>query len=111
MFSTNRFVCNKADMKRDAQFLAGLYATLSARKRPEDVAQMVLELLGSRLSGDEQAVLNRAAQSSLKQSAWSYSSMMQEFLRPAPMVRQVKKAGELFDAAPVLSPDDCANPT
>ncbi|MEO0042813.1 MAG: hypothetical protein RL329_2261 [Bacteroidota bacterium] len=76
--------------------LAALHQTLSERKRPEDVAEMVLEILGSALSAGEQAILEKAAQHALKRTIAQYSSMAQTFAKPIGLEHQVKKAMEVF---------------
>ncbi|MFK7972925.1 MAG: hypothetical protein AB8F95_21325 [Bacteroidia bacterium] len=73
-----------------------LFETLNQRKRPEDVAQMVLELLGNDLNSKERKLLDKAAKGSLKRSFWGYSSMLEEFARAVGAETQVKKAIELF---------------
>jgi hypothetical protein len=76
--------------------LAALHKTLSERIRPEDVAEMILELLNSDLSDAERAILDNAAQHSLKRAVWQYSSMAQTFARPVGLEYQIKKTIESF---------------
>lgn len=77
-----------------------LYQSLSQRKRPEDVAELILTLLGEKLSSGERKLLNKAAKSSLKRSLWGYTSMLQTFARPVGAEKQIKKTVELFKLAP-----------
>jgi hypothetical protein len=59
-----------------------LFDTLKQRKRPEDVAQMILECLAGQLNPDEEHLLQRAARFSLKQSVYDYTSMLEDFSNP-----------------------------
>lgn len=79
--------------------LQALYNTLRERKRPEDVAGMILEILGNHLSADERSILDRAAQGSLRKAFLGYTSMLQTFAAPVGAARQINKAGELFNVA------------
>jgi len=56
-----------------------LYQTLSERKRPEDVAQMVIELTADSLTTEERLLLEKAAKGSLARNVFGYTSMLQEF--------------------------------
>ncbi len=87
-----------------------LYATLKQRRRPEDVAQMILETVGERLTAAERTTLERAARGSLLRSLHAYTSMAQEFARPVGAARQVGKAQELFAGAYPLAPEQCDDP-
>lgn len=90
--------------------LRELYASLSARRRPEDVAETIRELLGDGLTAEEAAVLEVAASGSLKRRLFGYTSMAQAFARPVGAARQVARACELFAAAYPMNHDLCANP-
>jgi hypothetical protein len=87
-----------------------LFTTLNQRKRPEDVAQMVLEQLRDNLLPWQERLLDRAAHGSLKRQFWGYTSMLQEFACPVGLRRQVAKANELFATAYPLSPEQCDDP-
>ncbi len=76
--------------------LEQLYKTLKQRKRPEDVAEMILHILGNNLSFFERRKLEKAAKSSLKNVVLGYTSMLQEFAKPIGAEKQIKKAVELF---------------
>ncbi|GJG85931.1 hypothetical protein tb265_11120 [Gemmatimonadetes bacterium T265] len=91
--------------------LASLYASLDARRRPEDVAATISELLGPALAPGQARVLDRAARGSLARTVWGYTSMLQDFARPVGCARQVAKAVELFASAHPLSDDLCRAPT
>jgi len=56
-----------------------LYNTLKERKRPEDVAEMIVELLKDSLSVNERAILEKAAKGSLARNVYNYTSMLQMF--------------------------------
>ncbi|WP_420127712.1 hypothetical protein [Longimicrobium sp.] len=87
-----------------------LYASLSARRRPEDVAETIRELLGDSLTRQEAHVLETAARGSLARRIFGYTSMAQEFARPVGADRQVARASELFRSAYPLNGDLCSNP-
>ncbi|EDP97757.1 hypothetical protein KAOT1_21382 [Kordia algicida OT-1] len=85
--------------------LKELHRTLQQRKRPEDVAEMILELLGERLSFEEKRILEKAAKGSLKNTFLGYTSMMQEFATAVGAEKQVKKTIEIFKLTPNESID------
>lgn len=76
-----------------------MYRSLDRRYRPEDVAQLVLDAIGNRLSAAETRIVGRAARGALRHGH-GYSSMSQDFARPVGMSRQIATAAELFDARP-----------
>ena len=80
-----------------------LFDTFKQRKRPEDVAQMILEYLSVQLSHDEERLLQRAARFSLKQSMYGYTSMLEDFSNPVGAQRQVASAKVLFTEVPHIS--------
>ncbi|NNC28840.1 hypothetical protein HKM21_06135 [Longimicrobium terrae] len=90
--------------------MRALYESLSARRRPEDVAETIREVLGDRLSPAEAATLETAARGSLKRVVFGYTSMLEEFARPVGLNRQIARARALFDVAHPLSDDLCAEP-
>jgi hypothetical protein len=90
--------------------LQELYATLDARKRPEDVAQLIVELLGDELSRRERRLLDKAARRSVKRSLLGATSMFEDFARPVGLERQVRTAEALFVKASGLSASACARP-
>lgn len=77
--------------------LKELHKTLNQRKRPEDVAQLVLEQLVGDLNTEEKRILNKAAKGSLKNTFWRYTSMLQEFATAVGAEKQIKKAIEIFE--------------
>ena len=88
-----------------------LFQSIYQRRRPEDVAQLILELLDRQLSGKQAIVLQNAAQGSLKQRFLAYTSMLEDFARPVGLARQVAVAGHLFAYPPPLAADQCDDPT
>ena len=76
--------------------LEQLHKTLKQRKRPEDVAEMILPVLGNNLSFFERRKLEKAAKGSLKNLVLGYTSMLQEFAKPIGAEKQIKKAIEIF---------------
>lgn len=87
-----------------------LYLSLNQRRRPEDVADTILELLKNDLNRTEKTCLYQAAKGSLKQSFLSYTSMLQNFAVPIGLQRQVSKAMELFETAYPLDAQACDHP-
>lgn len=78
------------------ELIKKLHKTLSQRKRPEDVAQIVFEILEDKLSSKEKGILKRAANGSLKKTFFGYTSMMQEFATAIGAEKQIKKTIEIF---------------
>jgi hypothetical protein len=73
-----------------------LFATLHARKRPEDVAEIILETLGPCLDRSRRDALSTAARHSLRRSLYNWTSMAEKFHAAVPPARQVAKTLELF---------------
>jgi hypothetical protein len=83
-----------------------LYASLNSRRRPEDIAQLILDELGNSLTTSERKTLEKAAQGSLKNKIFGYTSMLESFQEPFGMAKQLSKASELFkDVPPIISRD------
>lgn len=89
--------------------MKSLFQTLNQRRRPEDVAQMILETLGDSLPQEERHILERAAAGSIKRSVMKFTSMLEDFARPVTPERQVCKAAELFKTAYALTAEECAD--
>src|SRR5215475_516054 len=89
--------------------MEALFRTISQRRRPEDVAQMILETLGDAVTLNERRVLDSAAAGSLKRALLKFTSMMEEFARPVAPERQVRKAVELFSTAHPMTAAECAD--
>ncbi|NPA08567.1 MAG: hypothetical protein GXO46_06235, partial [Chlorobi bacterium] len=56
-----------------------LYKTLDERRRPEDVAEMIVELMKDQLSTHENQILEKAAKGSLNRNLYGYTSMLESF--------------------------------
>lgn len=76
--------------------IENLHKTLIQRKRPEDVAQMIFEVLEYNLSSKEKDILKKATKGSLKNTFFGYTSMMQEFATAIGAEKQIKKTIEIF---------------
>lgn len=76
--------------------LQRLYHSLKERRRPEDVAALVLEVLKGELADHERAIISKAAVGALKYNVFGYSSMSQTFAKVVGAKQQVTKAAELF---------------
>ncbi|MEU7010262.1 hypothetical protein [Streptomyces sp. NPDC046332] len=90
------------------RLLKELHASLGLRKRPEDVAQLVLELFtaqGVELDPATATALGKATENSLRNLWHGYTSMREEFARPVGAQRQLGRAAELFGSVPLLSAD------
>ncbi|MGE8534507.1 MAG: hypothetical protein ACN6OJ_07975 [Chryseobacterium sp.] len=73
-----------------------LYKTLDERKRPEDVAEMIVDIIKSDFKIHEHAILSKAANHSLKNSFYGYTSMLETFGVAIGAGKQIKKAVEIF---------------
>jgi hypothetical protein len=87
-----------------------LYLSLNQRRRSEDVADQIFELLKNDLIGTEKSCLQQAAKGSLRQNLFSYTSMLQDFSVPDGLQRQVSKATELFTTAYPMETKVCDHP-
>ncbi len=87
-----------------------LYTTISERRRPEDVADLVHVLLAGRLDAVEDATLVRASARSLRKIWLGYTSMRQDWAQAVGMHRQVGRARELFESARAIDPFDTSAP-
>ena len=83
-----------------------LFKTLNQRKRPEDVAQMILDFLGEELTLKESKSIEKAAKNSLKRNYWGYSSMAQTFATAHNAKKQIAKTTELFNVQYGKNPED-----
>lgn len=73
-----------------------LYQTLYERRRPEDVAEMVIELTNDSLTARERNVLEKAAKGSLARNVFGYTSMVQTFAKAKGAGKQIAKTIEIF---------------
>ncbi|HLZ61269.1 MAG TPA: hypothetical protein VKR06_30325 [Ktedonosporobacter sp.] len=90
--------------------LKKLLASLNQRKRPEDIAQIIVEQLQGRLVRSQEAILQKAAQGSLKRRFIAYTSMLEDFARPVGLARQVTVARKLFPYPEAPPLDQCDDP-
>lgn len=73
-----------------------LYRTLDERRRPEDIAEIIVELMKNKLTNDESEILEKAAQGSLNRSFYHYTSMLEFFGVAIGAGKQINKAIEIF---------------
>ena len=76
--------------------LRELYDSLDRRLRPEDVADLVLRVLGDSVDKATRGVVNRAARGAHRRGGWGYSSMSTDYARPARFDVQLATAAALF---------------
>lgn len=74
-----------------------LHKTLDERRRPEDVAEMVIDLLKGRITEYEAGLLDRAAQGSLNRNLYGYTSMLESFGVITGAQVQINRALEIFN--------------
>lgn len=73
-----------------------LFRAIQTRPRPEDVAQLVLEILDKDLSAGQKRTLEQAARYSFKRHTYAYSSMANDFARVVGAERQVSRTAQIF---------------
>jgi hypothetical protein len=79
-----------------------LYESLSRRRRPEDVARLILDGFADLYTAPEQRTIRKAARGALANPAVGFTSMAEDFARPVGMTAQLLTAFTLFDAVPQL---------
>ncbi|MFV2113718.1 hypothetical protein ACFHW0_15460 [Micromonospora sp. LOL_025] len=85
--------------------LVALHTSLDERRRPEEVAHLVLRVVGGRLGLRERMTLGRAARAASRWNGWS--SMSADFARPVGGARQIDAAARLFELSRGgIDPDD-----
>ena len=111
----------------DMESVQLLFESLKERRRPEDVAAIVLKVLSGDLTKHERSIISKAADGALDRNVFGYTSMAQSFAKVVGAKKQVAKASELFkhqvpvhlDAdqarqveafVDVLSPEVCKEP-
>lgn len=102
-------------MTAPQKLMEELYDSVQRRKRPEDVADLIVRCLQGSVPPLHMALktyttLQMAAKGALHRRAWQYSSMLDDFHRPVGAQRSVKVAQALFSTAPSLSETACGNP-
>ncbi|MFF6809534.1 hypothetical protein ACFZAG_06530 [Streptomyces sp. NPDC012403] len=93
------------------QVLRELHASLTLRKRPEDVARLIQDMYaaqGTDLDAATETALAKAAEHSLRNLWHGYTSMREEFARPVGAQRQLARAASLFTNVPEL-PDSAGD--
>ena len=75
--------------------IKAIHETIQKRPRPEDVAQLILEVGG--LEEHEKQILKKAARNSLKQLASSYTSMATDFAKTMGAKRLVERSAKIFE--------------
>lgn len=93
------------------QVLRELHASLTLRKRPEDVARLIQDLYAAQnteLDAATEAALAKAAEHSLRNLWHGYTSMLEDFARPVGAQRQLARAASLFVNVPEL-PDSAGD--
>ncbi|MFF4249450.1 hypothetical protein ACFYY2_34045 [Streptomyces sp. NPDC001822] len=96
---------------RFEQLLRELHASLTLRKRPEDVARLIQDLYAAQdtdLDTATEAALAKAAEHSLRNLWHGYTSMREEFARPVGAQCQLARAANLFMNVPDL-PDNAGD--
>ena len=73
-----------------------LYNSLNERRRPEDIAEIILSSNLIVLSKKEKTILEKAAKGSLANNIYGYTSMLQTFAEAKGAGKQVAKAIEIF---------------
>ncbi len=89
-------------MENQTAFLRELLETISMRRRPEDVAALVLPVLHDQLSLHERTTISLVARHS--RSGPGATSMMEDFARPTGMQSQIAAASRSFLFPQVVSP-------
>ncbi len=87
------------------QLVRELHASLGLRKRPEDIAQLIQDLLAARQVAPAPATadaLEKASQHSLRRLWHGYTSMLEGFAAPVGAQRQLARATSLFASVPEL---------
>ncbi len=93
-----------------ASILTELFESTQQRRRPEDVAQMIVDLMQDELTVAEQRIIGRAANRSAKRMMSWATSMMEDFSRPLGMERQIRVAERIFGIEGTMSAAQCAQP-
>ncbi|MEV4844524.1 hypothetical protein AB0K20_15065 [Micromonospora matsumotoense] len=85
--------------------LVALHTSLDERRRPEEVAHLVLRVVGGQLGLRDRMTLGRAARAASRWNGWS--SMSADFAQPVGGARQIEAAARLFDLPRGgIDPDD-----
>lgn len=85
-----------------------LHESLDRRRRPEDVARLILDGFADLYTPAEQPAIRLAARGAPRR--FDYSSMCDDFARPVGMAAQLATAATLFDAVAPVPPAAHADP-
>ena len=80
-----------------------LFNSLRRRRRPEDIAQLILEAPEVQTPFPVKRRLNSVARHSLKQGSHGFTSMREEFAPVIGCDRQLAKGNELFPNVPCIT--------
>lgn len=94
----------------DQTLIEELHATLTQRRRPEDVAEIILAHDAGALTIEERETLDLAARHSFVRMAGAASGMANTFFSTVTPGRQVATALDLFRAPPAIALTDSADP-
>jgi hypothetical protein len=84
-----------------------LFDSIQKRPRPEDVAELLLELFPGAFSASERLLLDRAARESLRRSTYGYSTMAADFAQVVGADRLVATSARLFSIPDPPNAEDC----
>jgi hypothetical protein len=87
--------------------LREMFESLNRRRRPEEIADLVLNELRPALAPAEAAILREAAHLSAPPGG---TSMSQDFARPVGAAQQVRTAAELFPGVDIPDEQSCDDP-
>ena len=73
-----------------------LFSSLQMRKRPEDIAQLILKTPEIRLCDSSRTNLELAARGALARNKYGFSSMSDQFFMPVDFEKSLSKGKELF---------------
>lgn len=88
-------------------YIKNLYQSLSERKRPEDIAEVIKNYMSDHYSVRERIILEKAAQHALVRRHIPYTSMPEDFRKIVGAEKQFLKASELFDVSLYTNFDYC----
>src|SRR3954469_6254438 len=87
--------------------LREMFESLNRRRRPEEIARLVLNELQATLPPAEVAILHEAAQLAARAGG---TSMSEDFARPVGAAQQVRAAAELFPGVDTPDQQSCDDP-
>jgi hypothetical protein len=85
--------------------IKALYEAIQKRPRPEDVAQLILEV--GELSPADRKKIEPAARNSLKRATYAYTSMSQDFARLYGADKVVARSAQIFEIPDPPSAVEC----